>query len=54
MEEHFGTLFSGDIIKKETSQTTCSFKKMKKIIVKAEMKITIKKCGEKSIVTLPN
>ena len=53
MEEHFGTLFSDDvdIIKKET---TCSFKKMNKIIIEAEMKIIIKKCGEKSMVTLPN
>ena len=55
IEEHFGTLFSDDvdIIKKET---TCSFKKMNKIIIEAdlEMKIIIKKCGEKSMVTLPN
>ena len=43
MEEHFGTHFTSDIIKKET---TCSLKEMKKIIIEADKKMTIKKCGE--------
>ena len=43
--ENFGTHFTSDIIKKET---TCSLKEMKKIIIKADKKMTIKKCGEKS------
>ena len=45
MEEHFGTHFTSDIIKKET---TWSLKEMKKIIIEADKKMTIKKCGEKA------
>ena len=45
MEEHFGTHFTSDIIKKET---TCILKEMKKIIIEADKKMTIKKCGEKA------
>ena len=45
MEELFGTHFASDIIKKET---TCNLKEMKKIIIKADKKMTIKKWGENS------
>ena len=40
MEEHFGTYFTSEIIKKET---TCSLKEMKKIIIEADKKMTIRK-----------
>ena len=45
MGEVFGTHFTSDIIKKNT---TCSLKEMRKIIIKADKKMTIKKCGEKT------
>ena len=43
--EVFGTHFASDIIKKNT---TCSLKEMRKIIIKADKKMIIKKCGEKT------
>ena len=47
MEEHFGTHFTSDIIKKEI---TCKLKEMKRTIIKADKKMTIKKieCEEKA------
>ena len=42
-EEHFCTHFTSEIIKKET---TCNLKEMKKIIIEAYKKMTIKMWGE--------
>ena len=42
MGEVFGTHFASDIIKKNTTR---SLKEMRKIIIKADKKMTIKKCG---------
>ena len=45
IEEHFGIHFTSDILRKEA---TCNLKVMKKIIIKADKEMTIKKCVEKA------
>ena len=42
---HFGTHFTSNILRKEA---TCNLKEMKKIIIKADKEMTIKKCREKA------
>ena len=45
MANHLVTHFTSEIIIKK--ETICSLKEMKKIIIEADKKMTIKKCGEK-------